>query len=241
VDHYFAAKDDKVVPPEDLYLHELYDLDLDDPEAVRDFLNTFGDVDAKDYESEFYHGIVDRGANMVEEIGMAGSFLPYVTERLRVVRDVTRLSLALTGDGSVEAALASRESSALRDYEAYNMDRQGSDDPRSLSIAIVREVLDRALEPFHVTVAFGDSPDIWADDPDLFQVLCLALANDIADDADFKHCANETCGRVFLRHRGRAAQGKYHMSGVKYCSVECARAQKQREYRRRNKREASNQ
>jgi hypothetical protein len=178
---------------------------------------------------------------MVEKIGMVGSFVPYVTERLRVVRDVTRLSLALIGNGSVEAALASRESSALRDYEAYSMRRQGSDDPRSLGMAIVKDVLDRALEPFHVTVAFGDSSDIWADDPDLFQVLCLALANDIADDADFKHCASETCGRVFLRHRGRAEQGKYHMSGVKYCSVECARAQKQREYRRRNKREAGNQ
>ena len=107
----------------------------------------------------------------------------------------------------------------------------------------LHSLLDVGLRPFHVSVDVRD-PDVrymgraagpWGDPVDLFNVLCLALANDIADGADFKKCANETCDKIFTRHRGRAAQGKYHMTGVKYCSVECARAQKQREYRRRQR------
>ncbi len=80
-----------------------------------------------------------------------------------------------------------------------------------------------------------DVRDDWGDSVSLFNVLCLSLANDIADDATFRQCQSETCGRWFTRHRGRATQGKYHMTGVKYCSVGCARAQKQREYRRRQR------
>ncbi|MCW3032515.1 MAG: hypothetical protein JWM60_860 [Solirubrobacterales bacterium] len=70
--------------------------------------------------------------------------------------------------------------------------------------------------------------DMWA-----YEICCLELFNHIVEQATYRRCANETCDRLFVRQRGRAEQGQYRMHGVKYCSTECARAQAQRQYRRR--------
>jgi hypothetical protein len=53
-----------------------------------------------------------------------------------------------------------------------------------------------------------------------------------------KVCANEKCGREFRWQEGRAKQGQYRTKGVRFCSLQCAAAQVQREYRRRRKAEA---
>jgi len=78
----------------------------------------------------------------------------------------------------------------------------------------------RATTPYHGGVA-------------LLQVMGLELYNHVCERAGYKVCANETCGRLFVRQEGRAKAGQYRTSGVKYCSPSCARAQAQRAYRRR--------
>ena len=71
----------------------------------------------------------------------------------------------------------------------------------------------------------------------LFEACALELFNHIAEDATYRTCANETCGRIFVRQQGRAQYGQNRTAGeLLYCSASCARAQAQRRYRRRHRR-----
>jgi hypothetical protein len=64
---------------------------------------------------------------------------------------------------------------------------------------------------------------------------CLELYNHIVEHAKYRTCANETCGRYFVRQSGRAKMAQHRTVGVAYCSESCARAQTQRTYRRRKR------
>jgi hypothetical protein len=68
----------------------------------------------------------------------------------------------------------------------------------------------------------------------LFATCCLELHNHLVEDATYRRCKNETCNRLFVRQTGRAEAGQHRRSGIKYCSHHCARAQAQRQYRRRS-------
>lgn len=72
----------------------------------------------------------------------------------------------------------------------------------------------------------------------LYAVCALELFNHIVENATYKRCQHEPCGRTFVRQSGRAAVGQYHRTGTKYCDHNCASAAKQRAHRRR-KREAT--
>jgi hypothetical protein len=61
----------------------------------------------------------------------------------------------------------------------------------------------------------------------LYALCCCELFNHVVSGADFRVCANEACERLFVRDDTAKRRG------VLYCSRQCARAQAQREFRRR--------
>ena len=61
----------------------------------------------------------------------------------------------------------------------------------------------------------------------LHALCCLELFNHVAAGNDFPRCANESCARLFVRDE------RARRRGMRYCSRTCARAQAQREFRRR--------
>jgi hypothetical protein len=81
----------------------------------------------------------------------------------------------------------------------------------------------------------GERLDYGEPHVDLYTGLTVQLFNLILDDLPIRTCANERCERMFTRQRGRAVYGNYRTVGVRFCSNSCAKAQAQREYRRRNK------
>lgn len=68
---------------------------------------------------------------------------------------------------------------------------------------------------------------------DIYEACCVQLANLIHDGIPPKLCANDSCGRVFVRQVGGAATGRHRTKGTRFCTPQCQRAQAQREYRAR--------
>jgi hypothetical protein len=100
------------------------------------------------------------------------------------------------------------------------------------------QTLGSGLTPFHPAVIEAPSGTLRPAGPVLWQiplysVCCLELFNHIAEEAEHRICANEKCGRTFVRQAGRAEHHQFHRRGVKYCSTLCARAQAQRMHRGR--------
>ena len=109
-------------------------------------------------------------------------------------------------------------------------------------------LFDFALRPFHPGITidhtkFGTRgasdvslvPSHVRQGLDLYPICTLELYRHVVENADYSLCENETCSRLFVRQIGRAKYGQHRTRGVLYCTPSCARAQAQREYRRRNR------
>jgi hypothetical protein len=95
----------------------------------------------------------------------------------------------------------------------------------------LRDITDPALRDFHPRIQLGGD----VINTTLYGVAMLQMINDLAGGTPYLRCANETCGRPFLRQRGRSELGQHRVSGVRYCDSYCARAQYQRDKRRRDR------
>ncbi len=68
----------------------------------------------------------------------------------------------------------------------------------------------------------------------LYSAACRQVFNLLVQGESARRCENETCGHTFVHQLGGAQHGQYRRKGpLRYCTPECARAQTQREYRRR--------
>ena len=113
--------------------------------------------------------------------------------------------------------------------------QDGYSDPNTREGAahLLARGLGLGLGPFRPHIDVGDDPMPYHESVPFYQICCLELFNHITENARYRTC--EKCQRVFVRQTGRAEYGQYRSKGVKYCSRECARAQAQRNYRRRKR------
>ena len=99
------------------------------------------------------------------------------------------------------------------------------------------ELLNSYLEathPLHLGVVTATSTrSLMTSQATVTDLVTLELTRFVAEKIPARICANETCGRAYVRQTGRAKHGQHRTSATKYCSDRCARAQAQREYRRR--------
>lgn len=168
-----------------------------------------------------------------------------------VHRDLVRLYIE-TAQRATTTYLACQEEGGLEEFIAPNVNDADLDRLRSINShhskpwprslehlqkflieEAVRDLegsIGAALRKF--SVGIGGLEERW---PTIYSVSFLQLYNHLAEGATTRRCANETCLRAFVRQRGRAEYEQYRTEGVRYCSRACARAQAQRQLRRRRK------
>jgi hypothetical protein len=103
---------------------------------------------------------------------------------------------------------------------------------------LLEVMLNAGLQHFHPRIHIGSEDGEDRSAPPFaggFVSCCLELYNHILEKAQYLTCENDRCRNVFVRKKGGAVKGRYHLSGVKYCSRLCAGATASREYFRRQK------
>jgi hypothetical protein len=118
----------------------------------------------------------------------------------------------------------------------------GSPDPLRATAHFLEQTLTSGLSVFHpkvtLTAPSKRPAHGWMSGATvpLFSTCCLELFNHMVEDATYRRCENDRCGRVFVRQKGRSEVGQHRRTGIMYCSNTCARAVAQRRYRERQAR-----
>jgi hypothetical protein len=229
---------------EEIYL-ELVALDLDDPSAIGRFVGDFGTLGV-DLSGDAMYPLwwVDTYDTTIDGMGLVSQIYAV---RNRTGRELGAHSETLTdfrwGATAIRDLVAARR---VVDGDLDPMDhawespvwdfvpQDGTEElpwEAGQTFNFLRTALNYGLQAFTPALLDGDEQPF--PDYSLYQLCCLELFNHIVESAPYRHCENETCGRLFVRQSGRSAHGQHRTRGVKYCSASCARAQAQRQYRRR--------
>jgi len=103
-------------------------------------------------------------------------------------------------------------------------------DPEQGSWPRFAAALNVGLEPFQARV----QPAAGEFTVGLYSAACRQVFNLMVEGGTARRCESATCGRVFVRQRGDIEYRQHYRStGLRFCSPECMRAEKQRRYRRR--------
>ena len=239
-----TLRDARVDESGEAYL-ALYEVDLDDPEAIIRFVDRYSVLGVLD--TGFPASAVplsdqwlveradaERAARMYKQSAgyTVGTWEPVSAFRLgaSIIRSLTDAWALLNRDDA--AARAPVTAAAIKD------------DERVTAASLLQDWLSAGLAPFTpglVVDVRGDRNQFTPltsasfDSVPLYSHMCLELYKHIVDGLVWRRCADETCRKPFVRQLDRAEYGQHRTHGVKYHSAHCAHRQAQREYRRREK------
>lgn len=236
--------DGTVSLPEDFYLREFMELAPADLEAVAAMMRAYGHlggrVGALSLDVEEHEHFTALADSLHPERGPFALYGELATLFVSEAQDAIATWLALRHEGGLDALVeAEATEEELAQWQAANSDKAETwprdldhmrEELLALKVSDLASTLNAALEPF--SIGIGGLEDRY---PTLLAVTFLQLYNHLAENATIRECANENCRRAFVRQRGRAEYGQNRTTGIKYCTRECARAQAQREHRRRRK------
>lgn len=209
---------------DEAFLRSLLDLDVEDEAAIVEYLNDHGVltpvVSGELLALDAFVELIAESSAVRAKHGVGNvATIAEVRFKLQVARALTQHWLAHVEGNDVRRAWTDAGFAVPSQRAAWE--------------AFTSE-LNRGLRPFQTLVVVEGLTGV-PRDVDLFSGLCLQLRDAITEALPPSWCANETCGRPFIRQEGRAEYGQYRTKGVQYCSRNCARAQAQREYRRRQR------
>lgn len=238
---------ERVELPQDFYLRELMEMSPDDLDAAADMMKKYGILfvfNQEDIEEDRRVEVPVRNADNPDD--MLDSFhKEEVRLHIETAQYAIKTWMALQSPDNYEA-LEELEALELTD-EAYADFKENSTDEDlsreyftnlvlSVRVKNLTEILNAALSDIQVGVvhtAFDDEPKGLPGYHTIYSTAFLQLYNHMVEQAAIKYCANENCRRPFVRQRGRSQYDQNRLEGVMYCSRNCARAQAQRELRRR--------
>ncbi|MFD3329588.1 hypothetical protein [Streptomyces sp. NPDC058701] len=230
--------------PADFYLRELMEADPRDLVTVADWMSHYGhlggNIHAGGWVEEEYERLRELEDREHPRYGPWAIHGDLVEFHIREAQQAVMTWLACSREGGldelVEAEVTEERLAQERADNAHSEEvhPRDLDHLRQLVLWLrlnqLRTTLDSALQPFSVGLSSLEDRHV-----PLLSVAFLQMYNHMAEEATVRTCANETCRGSFVRQRGRAEYGQNRTTGIKYCTRECARAQAQREHRRRRK------
>jgi hypothetical protein len=229
--------------PDDFYLREFMSLAPDDLETAAQLMRTYGilfEFGQADLEEEVREANPNIPSDPPDET-TSGFHREDVRLHIEVAQATIKTWVALQTLGGIETLVGAelsdehfrlfldrnpmvREENGWEEFKAFMVGDRVGDLIATLNAAL------SSMSPGIIQDPRLTSPRLT-----IYSACFLQLYNHMCEQAVVRRCANEPCQQPFVRQRGRSLYNQHRTEGIKYCSRECARAQAQRELRRRRK------
>lgn len=199
----------RITVPDEFWMQELLDLDLEDAAAISAFCSTWGMLEIPPKRDPY----------------AAVSVADYRRDAIRL-RNVARLVLAQAGqprrwhDEREPDGLEKLSEDALQRWLVATLNRALSPmHPRLVACGVA---------------GFNGSPEDLR--VGLLTAIAVQIFNFVLEKPHVSRCEWPPCGREYVYQRGRSTYGG-HKSTARYCSPQCMRAAKQKRYRDKKRKE----